>query len=383
MKKFGVLLLVLLAVIGCGVVYAAGGLAADPLITLDYYQTVYQPGVLSQAEDRIRVRTQEIYDGVLDGLNAMHQANLNAQGGTELGGSAPAGLADQRYKQGDALSMDTGSTFVLLAGRATVRFPSGTVVDLTAGSTAPSGTALTRFHRYLAAEQTTASVVITSETAVLSTEGPSTLAASQTTDYNQLAYALKRMGLFAGTDTGYGEGYDLENIPTRIEGLIMFLRLIGEESAARSYTGAMPFADVPDWCRCYVAYAYSKGYTAGVGQDMQGRESFAPLRPIGAGEYLTFVMRALGYRDSGENPDFTWQNVLARARELNLITAGEYSLFADATFLRAHVAYCSYFALDLQQKQGGSLLSALSASGALDGAEAAAIRSQVTVQRVA
>ena len=163
----------------------------------------------------------------------------------------------------------------------------------------------------------------------------------------------------------------------------MFLRMIGEEKQAQAYTGACPFVDVPDWCRSYVAYAYEKGYAAGVGPTAEGKPAFGPERTIGAGEYLTFLLRALGYRDSGSNPDFTWQTVLPRARELGVITPGEYTLLSSSTFLRAHVAYLSYFGLDATCKEGGTLLESLSASGALDGEQVKAIRSQVTVSRIA
>lgn len=55
------------------------------------------------------------------------------------------------------------------------------------------------------------------------------------------------MGLFQGSGTAYGSGYDLERVPTRIEGLVLFLRLIGEEKAALAYGGENPFTDVPAW----------------------------------------------------------------------------------------------------------------------------------------
>ena len=129
--------------------------------------------------------------------------------------------------------------------------------------------------------------------------------------------------------------------------------------------------------------AHEKGYAAGVGPTAEGKPAFGPERTIGAGEYLTFLLRALGYRDSGSNPDFTWQTVLPRARELGVITPGEYTLLSSSTFLRAHVAYLSYFGLDATCKEGGTLLESLSASGALDGEQVKAIRSQVTVSRIA
>ena len=116
------------------------------------------------------------------------------------------------------------------------------VVDVTAGQTAASGSALAVRHRYLAGENTTASVTITSDTAVLSVEGYYSVASGSGVDYNALADALFEMGLFQGSGTAYGSGYDLEVPSTRIMGVVMFLRLIGEEQAALSSTAANPFA---------------------------------------------------------------------------------------------------------------------------------------------
>lgn len=383
MKKALAFLLIGVALLGCGVVYASGGSVADPLITLNYLNQTYIPSAVAQAGDRINTQTQKTYDAAQLQLKTKHQSYMAQLGGSDSGEGYVAGLSDQRYKQGDAISLPVGSGVMVLAGKATVSYSSGAVVDVTEGKTVSSGTLLTAMHHYLVGENTTAVVSITSETAVVSLEGSVSLSPSIATDYNALADALKEMQLFAGTGTGYGSGYDLEKIPTRIEGLIMFLRLIGEEKAAQAYTGAAPFADLPDWCTHYVAYAYSKGYTAGVGPGAGGQQMFAPSRPIGAEEYLTFVMRALGYRDSGETLDFTWQTVLLRAKELGVITAGESSLLSSSTLLRAHVVYLSYYSLDAQYKEGGSLLEHLNAIGIMDAAAVNAIRAQVAVTRIA
>lgn len=220
------------------------------------------------------------------------------------------------------ITLSTGAGVMLLAGQAVVSYSSGAVVDVTAGQTAASGTALSTNHRYLAAENTAAAVSITSDTAVICLEGSFSLSASGETDYNALADALKAMGMFQGGDTGYGSGYDLERAPTRIEGLIMFLRLLGEEQAALSYTGACPFGDIPAWAQRYAAYAYDRGYTRGVGTGGTGELVFGTQNTITAGEYVTFVLRALGYSDSGSTPDFIWDTALDKGAEAGVLTAG-------------------------------------------------------------
>lgn len=367
MKKIPLLLSAAVLLGGFSMAVAAD----DPLVPLSYLNGTYSQSLLTQAQQRIDTRTQEIYDQVVE----------------ETAGTAPsgesAGLSDKRYKRGDTLTLTTGSGALLLAGQVSVRFPSGAVIDVTDGKSISSGSDLLPRHRYLAAENTTAVLSVISDTAVLSTEGNVSLSASTTTDFNALADALAELGLFAGTGTAYGSGYDLEVAPTRVEGVVMFLRLIGEEQAAQSYTGPCLFVDVPDWAKQYVAYAYFKGYTAGVGPDAAGNPVFGTSRLIGAPEYLTFVLRALGYRDTGANPDFTWETALTRGVELGVLTKGEAQWLSSATFLRAHVAYLSYFSLEAPMAdRSGTLLDFLSASGTLDRTLVDQVQAKVAVPRV-
>lgn len=368
MKKIPLLLSAAVLLGGLSIAAAAD----DPLVPLSYLNGTYTQSLLTQAQARIDSRTQTVYDKV-----------VSQTSGTTSPSENPAGLTDARYKRGDTLTLTTGSGAMLLAGQVSVRFTTGAVIDVTDGKSISSGSSLLPRHRYLVAENTTAVFSVSSDTAVLSTEGKVSLSASTTTDFNALADALAELGLFAGTGTAYGSGYDLEVAPTRVEGVVMFLRLIGEEKAAQAYTGPCLFVDVPDWAKQYVAYAYSKGYTAGVGPDAAGNPVFGTSRLIGVPEYLTFVLRALGYRDTGVNPDFTWQTALTRGAELGVLTKGEAQWLSSATFLRAHVAYLSYFSLEAPMADGsGTLLDFLSASGALNRTLVQQVQAKVTVQRV-
>lgn len=376
MKRIAALALAGLILIGCAAVYASGGSASDPLVPLSYLTGTYIPGVVSQAETRVDSATGQTYQTALNDLNARHAAYSGE-------GSGSAALTDRRVKRGDCFTLSAGSGAVLLAGSASVTFSSGAVVDVTAGQSVPSGTSLTARHRYLAAEQTSAAVTITSDTAVICLEGTFLTTLSTEVDYNALADALKEMGMFKGGDLSYGSGYDLERAPTRIEGLIMFLRLLGEEQAALSHAGPCPFADVPAWCQGYVSYAYEQGYTKGVGTNASGTLVFGTNNTITAGEYVTFVLRALGYTDSGSAPDFAWNTALAKGMESGVLTAGEHKILTERPFLRAQVAYLSYFALSAQMKDGGgTLLDALAAGGGVDRAAVGAIMSGVTVARI-
>lgn len=380
MKKLAALLLAALILVGGYAAVAAGGSSSDPLISQSYITNTYIPGAVKQASDRIDTATGKTYDSALARLKAQADLHLAKAGALSGGGGHAATFAEQRFKRGDVLTVDTGSELMLLAGTATLAYDGGAVIDVTSGTTVPSGTAMINQRRYMAAENTTCRATITSDTAVLAPQGYYAITTSSEMDYNQLAGALKTMGLFKGTGTSYGGGYDLELTPTRIEGLVLFLRLVGEEKAALAYVGDSPFVDVPDWGRQYVSYAYYKGYTKGVDVDL---ELFGSYNTISSGEYLTFVLRALGYQDSGANPDFSWDTALSRAQELGCITAGEKVLLDPAKpFLRAQVAYLSYYSLSANRKAGGSLQSYLISNGALSQSVVSTANATVTVKRI-
>ena len=212
MKRLAVGLLALVILIGCAAVYAADTGTGESLVTQGYLNDTYIPDVLRQAETRIAEQTKTVYDSVLADLNARHSGYLARAGGEQC---YAASITDFRFKRGDVVSLPAGSGLLLLAGSGTVSYSGGSVVDITVGQTVASGTALTARHRVLAAENTTAAVTITSDTAVLGVEGFYTVSSGAGLDYNALADALKQMGLFQGTGTAYGSGYDLEQAPPR------------------------------------------------------------------------------------------------------------------------------------------------------------------------
>ena len=365
------------ALLCASVALAVGGSAEDPLISKSYIDGEYTTQTLAKAEERITQSHDALYQEAAAGLKTVYDTYAARVGGGT--GTYHSAFTDLRVKEGDQIQVSTGSGFLLLAGSADLSCTGNKTIDLSSGWEKGTG-ALETGRRYLVSEDTVATLTVTSPTAVLSLEGYHTLTESSSTDYNALAGALRTLGLFQGSGTGYGSGYDLEAAPTRIQGLILFLRLIGEEEAALASTAACPFTDVPDWCRPYVAYAYAQGYTKGM--DEKGG-IFGTNDTLTAGQYVTFLLRALGYRDSGEAPDFTWDTALERAVELGVLTPGEEAMLTSETFLRAQVVYLSYFALDAPCQDGsGTLLERLVSGGILDGAVASVVRSGVEVSRL-
>lgn len=293
----------------------------------------------------------------------------------DSGGEASALSGVWELKEGDVLSGYTGLSVTLLGGEAQLKAPGGAVVDATEGTEVHGGHILRQDHRYIVAENTAAAFTVTSAAAVLYSEGGGTLTVSAVPDYYALARALRTLGLFQGSGSGIGEGFDLHVAPTRGEGLVMFLRILGEEDAALAYTGTHPFTDVPGWLDRYVAWAWAQGYANGVAPGL-----FGSGQPLSAVEYEEFLLRALGYSQAGVDD---YATSLERALRCGALTDGEYAMLREKPFLRAQVAYISYHALDLPVRGGeGDLAQRLIAAGAITADQLTQARNQTVTSKI-
>ena len=322
MKK-AVLCLPLAILLAAAVWVLAAGDAGDPLASLSYLT-----GTFTKTVDRQ-------VDEALDDSDEALRGRL--ENGTAA--SSAAVWQETRLKEGDVLRGVTGTSVLLLAGSARVTYEGGAVVDATAGSVVPSGSALTANHRYIAAEDTSAAFAVTSATAVVDYQGSYALEFSDKPDYNAMASALKTLHLFKGTFTGYGEGFDLEAAPTRLQALIMFIRVLGEEEQALAWSGTTPFQDIQPGSQAehYVGYAWEKGYTNGYTDNR-----FRPAGAVNAYQYTEFILRAMGY-SSAANTDLS--TTLIRAAAAGVLTGSEIAALQGGTFLRAQLVYISYYAL--------------------------------------
>lgn len=317
-----------LCILLLGFVWAfAAGDTADPLATLSYLRGVFTNTVDAKVDQRLDAA----------GLGTNFEENIPSPP-VDSGVSA---WTEARLKQDDLLQGSTGDSVLLLAGDGRVSYASGAVVDVSAGAVVPSGSALAVNHRYLVAEDTAANFTVTSKTAVVDYQGGCSFQYSNTIDYNAIASALKTLHLFQGSFTGYGQGFDLERTPTRLQALIMFIRVLGEEDDALSWSGSLPFADIQPGTQAerYVGYAFERGYTNGY-----NATQFRPSDPVNARQYTEFLLRAMGYSSAGNT---NLSDTLFRAQEAGLLTLGEVSMLQTGTFLRAELVYVSYYALDV------------------------------------
>lgn len=160
-----------------------------------------------------------------------------------------------------------------------------------------------------------------------------------------LAADLKALGLFQGVSA---TSFELNRAPTRIEALVMLIRVLGKEADALSGTWTHPFIDVPKWADNYVGYAYENGLTNGSSQTEFGTGNAT------AATYLTFVLRALGYSDTN-GEDFTWDDPFLLAQSIGILP----SSVDTACFWRADIVSVSYAALPVCLKGSNQTLAQL------------------------
>lgn len=173
----------------------------------------------------------------------------------------------------------------------------------------------------------------------------------------QIAEALKSLGLFAGSD----QGFELDRAPSRLEEVILLIRLLGREDEALSDKLAHPFTDVPVWGEAdnanrYVGYAYANSLAYGTGADKFGTDTAATAQM-----FCTFVLRALGYNDNPEKgaADFAYADAIQFAMANGLLGGqGDVDNFTRGACVRIMES-----ALRQGMKDGGKLWEKLVSDG--------------------
>ena len=164
--------------------------------------------------------------------------------------------------------------------------------------------------------------------------------------YANSAQQLWNKGLMLGSDGVF----NLDKPLTRAEGIIMTLRILGKEQEALNLKLPCPFTDVPAWAQYQVAYAAQNGIASGYSATVFGSND-----PMTANQYITFVLRAMGYND--RNGDFVWSSAAEKALEIGLIGDSCRDQYMRSNlFLRDNVAVISYGALFSAKSKDGSLL---------------------------
>lgn len=176
--------------------------------------------------------------------------------------------------------------------------------------------------------------------------------------HGDAAKALWEDGLFLGSDNSF----DLDKPLTRAAGATMIVRLLGKEAEAGAGSYTIPFTDVPDWAKSYIGYCYKNGIVNGTEATTFGSDD-----NMTSAQYLTLVLRALGYDD--KTGDFRWDKAPAKAFEIGLIDQAACTEYTtSAQFLRDDAAGIAYAALAQRIKGTDTVLkSAITIPGRPEG----------------
>jgi len=157
-------------------------------------------------------------------------------------------------------------------------------------------------------------------------------------DIEKLALELHAAGILKGSD----KGFELEKELTRVEGTLVYARLLGLEEEIAVFVNdttigyAMPFKDVPNWAKNEISYLNYKGLVKGVAPDMFGSED-----KMSDQQFATLLLRASGYSDT--KGDFVWNQAMDKAVEIGMIDeADKIFIQKEPSFTRGEMAILVY-----------------------------------------
>ena len=375
LKRFIAASLAVMLLAAAASIAAGGGTGSDPVVTLSYIENKMIPqfnanlsAAASSAEPRLAALRDEALR-VIDGMDAS-SVQINSSGlDRQIEYEAYMRLMDDGYlltaaspvsvklAAGERLIVATGGEMRLVSGAATLAGErAAEVVNVTDASLGYASLAMKTGVRYVVTDSERLAGAETASGATVLVTGRYQVLPAVRPRHTDAAFALYTLGVMRGT----GKGFGLGRSATRLEGLVMFLRLFGEEDEALAYTGDCPFTDLPEWNagepEKYVGYAYSKGYTEGTSTG-----KFSPNLPVTAEMYMTFLLRALGYSDNAG--DFDWADAPYAAVRLGVITDFEHDSIVRQSFIRDAMAYVSWRALSAKFKNGTVLSEKLMGAG--------------------
>ena len=363
------------ATVFTGATALAAGTTSDPLVTRSYLKAVFNTpleGYVQTALEGIRATLDAKVEGIQTTATQYAREKVAAAYAERLGEAVmervtelmsqqtadtlTAGMKQRTVVKGDKITGPAGASVMFVSGAGKVIGPAGSeILNLTAGGTRQPGPAIRTNIHYMMVADDGSGIEVTSDTAVVLVKDGAR--AGYEPQYTAYADALRLLGLFQGSN----KGYELERCPSRVEALIMLIRLLGEENAALTGSAVSPFNDLNIWeqGKNYIAYGYRMRYTNGMSATAFGPNLNGTLE-----QYLTFVLRSLDYQDG---VDFVW-NTSSRdlAQSLGLLTYDELVAIQRDGFKRDHVALISFRALDCPLRDGsGTLADRLVEAGVL------------------
>ena len=166
-------------------------------------------------------------------------------------------------------------------------------------------------------------------------------------DYSEAITMLSDLGVIQGKDDGK---YHPEDTITRAEACAMIARLMTGDPKVSQYVGAQSFTDVVkgSWKDSAIGYCYINGIVVGVGNN-----KFEPDRAITDAEFVTMVVRAMGYETADMKQNYPY-SYMSNAQATGLLDG--VTMVASTNALRGEDAQVIYNALFTDYARGAKLV---------------------------
>ena len=166
-------------------------------------------------------------------------------------------------------------------------------------------------------------------------------------DYSEAITMLSDLRVIQGKDDGK---YHPEDTITRAEACAMIARLMTGDPNVSQYVGAQSFTDVAkgSWKDSAIGYCYINGIVIGVGNN-----KFEPDRAITDAEFVTMVVRAMGYETADMKQNYPY-SYMSNAQATGLLDG--VTMVASTNALRGEDAQVIYNALFTDYARGAKLV---------------------------
>ena len=160
----------------------------------------------------------------------------------------------------------------------------------------------------------------------------------QSIDYTEDAKILNALEMLSGSNGNY----ELDRVPTLVEGAIMNVKIMGRNSEVSVGKYGHPFEDVPPWADNYIGLLYAKNMISGISYNKLGVD-----KPLSGNAYATMMLKILGYDE--KKGDFQSAQALEFALEKGIINTDEKKQM-ESQFLRNEMIGLSMATLKAKQK---------------------------------
>jgi len=164
--------------------------------------------------------------------------------------------------------------------------------------------------------------------------------------------ALQKVNVLYGTD----KGLELDSELLRLQGALIYARLLGLEDEIEAFAKANPdyecgFTDVPEWAKPTMNYLVYNKLVYGKGNNLYGSYD-----PMSEAQFTALVLRALGYSEA--NKDFVFVEAPQKAYELGFYitdTSG-YEIKNSDRLTRRDMCYIAFNSLFVQNREKSGYL---------------------------